>query len=197
MEEIIIATKNKGKMKEFKRILLPLGYNAVSAEEAGFTEEIEENGITFEENAAIKARTICAACGKAAIGDDSGLCVDALGGAPGVYSARYAGEGHDDEANIQKLLKNMRDVPKDERGAHFECAIVCVFPDGREICAKGRCDGEILYEKKGNGGFGYDPIFGVWGNKSFGELSSEEKDAVSHRGRALKKLAALLDIKEK
>lgn len=184
-------------MKEFKRILLPLGYNAVSAEEAGFTEEIEENGVTFEENAAIKARTICAACGKAAIGDDSGLCVDALGGAPGVYSARYAGEGHDDEANIQKLLKNMRDVPKDERGAHFECAIVCVFPDGREICAKGRCDGEILYEKKGSGGFGYDPIFGVWGNKSFGELSSEEKDAVSHRGRALKKLAALLDIKEK
>ena len=197
MEEIIIATKNKGKMAEFKRMLFPLGYTVISAEEAGFSAEIEENGATFSENAAIKARTICKACKKAAIGDDSGLCVDALGGAPGVYSARYAGSGHDDEANIKKLLKNMCDVPKDERSAHFECAIVCAFPDGSEICARGRCDGKILYEKHGNGGFGYDPVFGVEDGRSFGELSSEEKDKISHRGKALKKLCELLDAKEK
>ncbi len=197
MEEIIIATKNKGKMAEFKRMLSTLGYTVISAEEAGFSAEIEENGATFAENAAIKARTICKACKKAAIGDDSGLCVDALGGAPGVYSARYAGSGHDDEANIKKLLKNMCDVPKDERSAHFECAIVCAFPDGSEICARGRCDGKILYEKHGNGGFGYDPVFGVEDGRSFGELSSEEKDKISHRGKALKKLCELLDAKEK
>ena len=197
MEEIIIATKNKGKMAEFKRMLFPLGYTVISAEEAGFSAEIEENGATFAENAAIKARTICKACKKAAIGDDSGLCVDALGGAPGVYSARYAGSGHDDEENIKKLLKNMCDVPKDERSAHFECAIVCAFPDGSEICARGRCDGKILYEKHGNGGFGYDPVFGVEDGRSFGELSPEEKDKISHRGKALKKLCELLDAKEK
>lgn len=184
-------------MAEFKRMLFPLGYTVISAEEAGFSAEIEENGATFAENAAIKARTICKACKKAAIGDDSGLCVDALGGAPGVYSARYAGSGHDDEANIKKLLKNMCDVPKDERSAHFECAIVCAFPDGSEICARGRCDGKILYEKHGNGGFGYDPVFGVEDGRSFGELSPEEKDKISHRGKALKKLCELLDAKEK
>lgn len=184
-------------MAEFKRMLSSLGYTVISAEEAGFSAEIEENGATFAENAAIKARTICKACKKAAIGDDSGLCVDALGGAPGVYSARYAGSGHDDEANIKKLLKNMCDVPKDERSAHFECAIVCAFPDGSEICARGRCDGKILYEKHGNGGFGYDPVFGVEDGRSFGELSPEEKDKISHRGKALKKLCELLDAKEK
>ena len=195
MEEIIIATKNKGKLKEFSRMLAPLGYSVVSAEEAGFTDEIEETGATFAENAAIKAHAIARACGKAAIGDDSGLCVDALGGAPGVYSARYAGEGHNDEANIAKLLKNMRDVPDGACAAHFECAIVCAFPDGREICARGRCDGEILHEKHGEGGFGYDPIFGVSSGKSFGELSPEEKDKISHRGRALAKLVTLLGEK--
>lgn len=197
MEEIIIATKNKGKLKEFTRMLAPLGYGVVSAEEAGFTDEVEETGATFAENAALKARTIAKACGKAAVGDDSGLCVDALGGAPGVYSARYAGNGHDDEANIAKLLKNMRDVPDGERGAHFECAIVCAFPDGSEICARGRCDGEILREKRGEGGFGYDPIFGVSCGKSFGELSPEEKDKISHRGKALSELVRLLSIKDK
>ena len=195
MEEIIIATKNRGKLKEFSRMLSPLGYSVVSAEEAGFTDEIEETGATFAENAAIKAHAIARACGKAAIGDDSGLCVDALGGAPGVYSARYAGSGHDDEANIAKLLKNMRDVPDGARAAHFECAIVCEFPDGREICARGRCDGEILHEKHGEGGFGYDPIFGVSSGKSFGELSPEEKDKISHRGRALARLVTLLGEK--
>ena len=195
MEEIIIATKNKGKLKEFTRMLSPLGYSVVSAEEAGFTDEVEETGATFAENAAIKARAIVRACGKAAIGDDSGLCVDALGGAPGVYSARYAGEGHNDEANIAKLLKNMIDVPDGARAAHFECAIVCAFPDGREICARGRCDGEILHEKRGEGGFGYDPIFGVSCGKSFGELSPEEKDKISHRGRALAQLVKLLGEK--
>ena len=197
MEEIIIATKNKGKLREFTRMLSPLGYSVISAEEAGFTDEIEETGATFAENAALKARAIAKACGKAAIGDDSGLCVDALGGAPGVYSARYAGDGHDDEANIVKLLKNMRDVPDGARAAHFECAIVCAFPNGDEICARGVCDGEILREKRGEGGFGYDPIFGVSCGKSFGELSPEEKDEISHRGRALRELVKLLSEKDK
>ena len=192
--KIVIATKNKGKLREFERMLAPIGYEVLSAQEAGFTDEIEENGVTFAENAAIKARTICNSLGIAAIGDDSGICVDALGGAPGVYSARYAGDGHDDEANIKKLLKNMRDVPDDERSAHFECAIVCAFPDGREICAVGRCDGSILHEKKGDGGFGYDPIFAVSGGRSFSELSAEEKDKLSHRGKALRELLKKLTI---
>ena len=191
MKEIIIATKNKGKMEEFRRMLRPLGYEAISAAEAGFTEDVEENGATFAENAAKKAWAITNATGKVAIGDDSGLCVDALGGAPGVYTARYAGEQKDNEANIRKLLENLKDVPEEDRGAHFECAIVCAFPDGNALRAVGQCYGTILFEKKGTGGFGYDPVFGVDG-KSFAELSDEEKDRISHRGKALRRLIELL-----
>ena len=191
MEKIIIATKNKGKLAEFRRMLLPLGYEAVSAEEEGITDDVEETGRTFAENAALKAWAICKASGKPAIGDDSGLCVDALGGEPGVYSARYAGEQKDNEANIQKLLKNLENTPEDERTARFECAIVCAFPDGKAIKAVGQCYGSILFEKRGNGGFGYDPVFSVDG-KSFGEFSDEEKDRISHRGKALRRLIELL-----
>ena len=161
MEKILIATKNKGKLAEFRRMLLPLGYEAVSAEEEGITDDVEETGKTFAENAALKAWAICKASGKPAIGDDSGLCVDALGGEPGVYSARYAGEQKDNEANIQKLLKNLENTPENERTARFECAIVCAFPDGKAIKAVGQCYGSILFEKRGNGGFGYDPVFSV------------------------------------
>ena len=194
---VCAASNNAGKLKELRRILERMGHEVKSLRELGITLDPEETGTTFAENAMLKARAICAAANLPAIADDSGLCVDALNGGPGVYSARYAGDGHDDEANIVKLLKNMRDVPEGERSAHFECAIVCAFPDGSEICARGRCDGEILYEKHGKGGFGYDPVFGVACGKSFGELSPEEKDRISHRGKALRELVTLLEAKEK
>lgn len=192
MEQVVIASGNKGKIEEFRRMLEPLGLKPVSAAEAGFTEDIEETGKTFAENAEIKAKTVCKACGKIAIGDDSGICVDALGGEPGIYSARYAGEQKDDEENIVKLLGKLKDVPEEERLAHFECAIVCAFPDGRIVRAVGQCFGSVLFEKRGSGGFGYDPIFGVNG-KSFAELSDDEKDRISHRGKALRRLLELLE----
>lgn len=191
MKEILIATHNRGKLAEFQRMLNPLGFTVISAEEAGFSDDVEETGRTFSENAAIKAWAITNATGKPAIGDDSGLCVDALGGAPGVFTARYAGEQKDNEANIRKLLDNLKTVPEEERGTHFECAIVCAFPDGHAVKAVGQCYGSILFEKKGDGGFGYDPVFGVDG-KSFAELSDEEKDRISHRGKALRRLIELL-----
>ena len=184
MEEIIIATKHKGKMAEFKRMLSSLGYTVISAEEAGFSAEIEENGATFAENAAIKARTICKACKKAAIGDDSGLCVDALGGAPGVYSARYAGEGHNSDDNNKKLLREMEHIPDEKRTARFVCAICAVFGEGDILRCEGACEGTIARCLHGQNGFGYDPLFMV-GERSFAELDGAEKDAISHRGRAL------------
>lgn len=190
-KRIIIATKNEGKMKEFRRMLEPLGYEAVSAEEAGITEDVEETGTTFLENAMIKAISICKASGEPAIGDDSGLCVDALGGEPGIYTARYAGPEKDNEKNIQKLLDNMKDVPDGDRGAHFETALVCAFPDGKILKAVGQCYGSILHQKQGEGGFGYDPVFGIDG-KSFSEIGGEGKDKVSHRGKALRRLIELL-----
>jgi len=189
--KILIATKNKGKLAEFRRMLAPLGYEAVSASEAGFDADIEETGATFAENAAIKARAVCSAAGVPAIGDDSGLCVDALGGAPGVYSARYAGEHATDGENIEKLLSALKDVPEEERGARFECAMVAAFPDGRGLRAVGQCWGSIGFEKRGSGGFGYDPVFLLDG-RSFAELSETEKDEVSHRGKALRRLMELL-----
>ena len=195
--KVVLASHNKKKMVEMKTILSAMGVEVLSQADVGVDLEPEETGETFAENALIKAKAVMEASGLPAIADDSGLCVDALGGAPGVYSARYAGDGHDDEANIVKLLKNMNDVPDGARAAHFECAIVCAFPNGDEICARGVCDGEILREKRGEGGFGYDPIFGVSCGKSFGELSPEEKDEISHRGRALRELVKLLSEKDK
>lgn len=183
----VLATGNRGKMKEMARILKPMGISTVSAGELGFVQEIEENGTTFEENALIKARTVCKALGLPAIADDSGLCVDALGGEPGIYSARYAGDGRDDIANNNKLLDKMIDVPRRKRGAKYVCVIAVVFPDGREFTVEGECEGSIAENPKGDGGFGYDPIFRVgWGTMA--QLSAEEKDKISHRGKALRKL---------
>lgn len=190
--KILIATHNKHKLSEMARILEPMGYEVVTDTDLGFVlTEAEENGSTFLENARIKAESGCKESGIPCIADDSGLCVDALGGEPGVFSARYSGEHGDDKANNEKLLFNLKDVPDEKRTARFMCSICVSFPDGSEITAEGACEGKIGYEYRGNNGFGYDPLFMV-GDKSFAELSAEEKDAVSHRGNALKKLEKLL-----
>ena len=190
--KILIATHNKHKLSEMSRILSPMGYEVVTDTDLGFTlTEAEENGSTFLENARIKAESGCKESGIPCIADDSGLCVDALNGEPGVYSARYSGEHGDDKANNEKLLFNLKDVPDEKRTARFMCSICVSFPDGSEITAEGTCEGKIGYEKRGSNGFGYDPLFMV-GDRSFAELSAEEKDAISHRGNALKKLEKLL-----
>lgn len=181
---LVVATGNRGKLEEFRKILPD--YEIVSMREVGFSEEIEENGKTFEENALIKARAVMKATGKAAIADDSGLTVDALGGAPGIYSARYAGENATDADLVKKLLREMHDVPKEERGAAFVSVIAYVTPDGEEKTFRGECCGYIDFAPKGDNGFGYDPVFVVptYG-KTFAELEMEEKNAISHRGCAL------------
>lgn len=189
----IIATHNKKKLGEMERILAPLGINAVTAEQVGLTlTEPEETGETFEENAYIKAKSGCDESKLPCIADDSGLMVDALSGAPGVYSARFSGVHGDDEANIDKLLSMLKDVPAEERTARFKSAVCCVFPNGDSITVSGTCEGTIGFERKGNGGFGYDPVFMV-GEKSFAEMTADEKDKISHRGKALDKLKAELE----
>ena len=185
----IIATNNAKKLLELWRILNPLGIRALSAKEAGVSlGEVEETGETFEENARLKARAALDKTGMPALADDSGLMVDALNGEPGVYSARYGGEGATDAQKNEKLLKNMENVPKGKRTARFVSAICCLFPDGREIMVRGECEGSIAYAPRGEGGFGYDPVFLV-GERSYAQLTPEEKDAVSHRGQALRKLS--------
>lgn len=186
--KILIATHNKHKLTEMERILAPMGYEVVTDTDIGIAlTDVEETGTTFIENARIKAESGCKESGLICIADDSGLCVDALDGAPGVYSARYSGEHGNDEANIVKLLEELKDVPDEKRTAHFQCSICVSFPDGSEVTAHGKCEGKIGYEKRGENGFGYDPVFMV-GDKSFAELTSAEKDAISHRGNALKVL---------
>ncbi len=189
MTTFVIATHNQKKLKELERILEPLNISAITAE----LEEVEETGTTFRENAYLKAEAACRQTGMPAVADDSGLMVDALDGAPGVYSARYAGEGASDADRIAKLLANLKEVPREKRTAKFVSAVCCAFPDGKRIDVQGECPGEIAFEPHGNGGFGYDPVFLVNG-KSFAELSAEEKDRISHRGRALKKLAERLQL---
>ncbi|MBR5134189.1 MAG: RdgB/HAM1 family non-canonical purine NTP pyrophosphatase [Clostridia bacterium] len=190
--QYIIATHNAKKLKELSRILVPLGIEAVTDRDLGIeTTEVEENGKTFEENAYLKAASACKESGLPAVADDSGLCVDALDGAPGLYSARYAGEGATDEEKIEKILTALADVPKEQRTARFVSAICCVFPDGKTLYARGECEGEIAFEPSGNGGFGYDPVF-VTNGKSFADMTAEEKDAVSHRGRSLRAFSQVL-----
>ncbi|MGI5978057.1 MAG: XTP/dITP diphosphatase [Oscillospiraceae bacterium] len=180
----ILASNNPGKLREMKAILAEIGAEVVSQREAGADFEAEETGETFEENALIKARAACAALGEPAIADDSGLCVDALGGAPGVYSARYGGCETDSERTAL-LLKNLGDAK--DRSAKFVSCIACVFPNGDVLTARGECPGIITTSPRGDGGFGYDPVFELPGTgKTMSELTEEEKNAVSHRGRALK-----------
>lgn len=191
--KFIIATKNKKKLNELQRILLPLGCDAVSEKESGFTfPEVEEDGTTFAENAKIKAVSAMKTTGMPAIADDSGLCVDALDGAPGIYSARFSGD-HDDSANNQKIFDELHAVPDEKRTARFVCNICCVFPNGDEITAQGVCEGKIGYELVGENGFGYDPLFMV-GDKSFAELTDAEKDQISHRGNAMREFKQKLEM---
>lgn len=190
--KIIIATHNKHKLQEMSRILSPMGYEVVTDRDLGIElTDAEENGETFLDNARIKAESGCRESGLPCIADDSGLCVDALGGAPGVFSARYSGVHGDDDSNNRKLLKELEGVPTEKRTAHFACAICVSFPDGSEITATGKCEGYIGYEKKGENGFGYDPLFMV-GSRSLAEMTAKEKDAISHRGNALKELQKIL-----
>lgn len=192
----VIASNNEKKIKELDRILSPLDIYAKTAAQLGKElDEVEETGTTFEENAELKAKAACEKTGFPAIADDSGLVVDVLDGRPGIMSARYAGEGATDAEKINKLLVEMMNTGSSNRNAHFECVICCYFPNGEKIFAHGRCDGTIGYAPRGKNGFGYDPIFFVEGNKTFAELSDNQKDVISHRGRALKELAKLLKKK--
>ena len=188
----VLATHNPGKLREMGEILKDFGIEVVSPKDLGITVDVEETGSTFAENAMLKAKAICKAANLPAIADDSGLCVDALGGAPGVYSARYGGEGLDDRGRYMLLLSSLRGAPT--RAAHFACAVACAFPNGDTLTAEGRCDGSIAYAPLGEGGFGYDPVFLLPGSgKTFGQLTQEEKSGVSHRGRALKEFAGKLE----
>ena len=190
--DFLIATHNMKKRDELQRILSPLGVHVLTADEAGVDlTDVEETGTTFEENALLKASSGCKEGKMPCIADDSGLCVDALDGAPGVYSARFAGEHGNDDKNNEKLLSLLSDVPPEKRTARFVSTVACVFPDGRELVVRGECEGKIGYEKRGENGFGYDPLFYV-GERTFAEFTPEEKDAVSHRGNALRALCKAL-----
>ena len=199
--DFILATNNMKKLAEMQRILSPLGINVVTAKMLGITlPEVVEDGDTFEANAKIKAQSACKITGLPAIADDSGLCVDYLGGYPGIYSARFANieihgdecvdneKNADDEDNNNLLLEKLQGVAESDRTAYYVCAISCVFPDGKEISVRGECHGIIGFERDGNAGFGYDPLFIING-KSFGKYEGEEKDKISHRGKALRSLA--------
>lgn len=189
--KLALATNNKHKLVEMKAILGNFFDDMYSLEELGIDVDVEETGTTLEENSLIKAKTICKLTGLPALGDDTGLMVDALNGAPGIYSARYAGEEHDDAANRKKLLKDLEGVKN--RDAHFCTVITLYYPDDTYIVATGRVDGMILEEERGTRGFGYDSVFYSYDlKKSFAEGSAEDKNSVSHRGRALRNLEEIL-----
>lgn len=188
--KLVLASKNKKKLVEMNEILSHLGIEVCSEAEAGVDVEVEETGTTFEENSLLKARAVMEASGLPAIADDSGLCVDALNGAPGIYSARYGGVDSD-QARYRLLLENLRGAGA--RTAHFHTAIVCCFPNGDRLDAAGDCFGTIAYAPQGDNGFGYDPVFFVPElRKTFAQLTPEEKNAISHRGNALRAFAAEL-----
>ena len=190
--KFVLATHNPNKIREMGAILGQFGVEVVSPKELGITVDVEETGSTFAENAMLKAKAICELAKLPAIADDSGLCVDALNGGPGVYSARYGGEGLDDKGRYTLLLEMLRG--QTDRAAHFHTSIVCAFPNGDELVCEGECPGTIAFAPMGEGGFGYDPIFFVPElRKTFGQLTAEEKASVSHRGKALRAFAAALD----
>ena len=198
--KIFIATKNAKKLKELKRILEPMGFEVLCEKDLDkpFLDAVED-GTTFEENAIIKAKSGLAQTGLISVADDSGICVDFLNGAPGIFSARYSGEHGNDKQNNDKLLKELENVPMDKRTAYYVAAIACVFPDGRQFTVRGECHGHIAFsEQEGTGGFGYDPLF-ISEIGPFSQVTDEQKDAVSHRGRALikfkEKLMEYIEVK--
>lgn len=186
--ELVIATGNRHKLEEFQRILAPLGVRVSGPDPDCPALEVEETGCTFAENARIKAEAYFWATGKPAVADDSGLCVDALDGRPGVYSARYQGADTPYPRKLEALLDELRDVPEEKRTARFVCAICCVLDENTVLTCREECEGRIAYTPSGEGGFGYDPVF-LWEGKSFAALTPAEKDASSHRGRALRAFA--------
>ena len=191
IEKAVLATRNKGKVKEFSELLLGVVANVVSLDDLEDPPEVVEDGETFKDNALKKARAICEYSGLPALADDSGLEVDALGGRPGVYSARYAGAGASDSDNYEKLLEELGDDP--DRRARFVCVLALVFPDGKEITSEGECPGMITDGPRGEGGFGYDPVFYVPGKaKTMAELPPEVKNELSHRARAVRNLIEIL-----
>ena len=198
MITMIAASSNAHKIKEIQSIMSKFGVKVVSRKEAGVPEfEIEEDGETFEENSLKKAEAIMKATGKLTVADDSGLMVDYLGGSPGVYSARFAGEECDDEKNNEKLLKHLEGLPAEDRKAKFVSVITLMFPDGNTIVARGECPGRIIETPTGENGFGYDPLFVPDGlSKTFAQLSDKEKNSISHRARALEKLEEILTERE-
>jgi XTP/dITP diphosphohydrolase len=194
VKEIIIATKNTGKAKEFEQLFFAKGFKVLTLLDFPELLEVEETGTTFEENAILKAQAISEKLGKMVIADDSGLVVDALGGKPGIFSARYAGEAKNDEANIDKVLAELSAVPDSERTARFYCALAIAIPNQKPVTVFGTCEGMILHERRGTNGFGYDPIFySLEKNKSMAELSASEKNLISHRAKALIKLDEQFD----
>jgi XTP/dITP diphosphohydrolase len=188
MNTLVIATKNAGKLSEFKQMLGELPYRILSLTDFPYI-EINEHGKSFDENALIKAKTVATHTGFAALGDDSGLEVKALGGRPGIYTARYAGEDASDKDNIKKLLSEMKDVPWERRQARFVCSLALVFPEGRIFIEHGFCEGIIATKPRGKHGFGYDPIFYLPGyDKTMAELPDQEKNKISHRAMAAQKI---------
>lgn len=190
--QVFIATKNHNKLKELERILKPMGFEVLSENDLEKPlPEVEETGTTYEENALLKAHSGFETTGLITVADDSGLSVDILDGAPGLYSARYSGTGATYASNNEKLLAALKDVPREKRTATFVSAIACVFPDGREFTVRGECKGYVAERCSGEGGFGYDPLF-VCEAGCYAEMTPEEKDRVSHRGNALRAFKAEL-----
>lgn len=184
--KIFIATKNAKKLEELSRILVPMGIEVLSERDLDKPlSDVEETGTTFEENAILKAKAGLNETGFVSVADDSGLCVDYLDGAPGIYSARYSGGHGNDEENNKKILRELEGVPMEKRTAYYVAAIACVFPDGRSFTVRGECHGHIAFEESGSCGFGYDPLF-ISEKGCIGHLSAEEKDSISHRGKALR-----------
>ncbi|WP_377888267.1 XTP/dITP diphosphatase [Alkalihalobacillus sp. R86527] len=189
MRKLLVATKNKGKVKEFKRRFETDELQVISLLDLDEALDVEETGSTFAENAVLKAETIMRITNTIVIADDSGLVIDALDGDPGVYSARYAGPEKDDEANIDKVLSELKNVPDEKRTASFQCLLAVAIPDKKTEIYSGSCEGRIAHERSGYEGFGYDPIFYLPSyQKTMAELTPEEKDAISHRGKALDRL---------
>ncbi|MGI6114060.1 MAG: XTP/dITP diphosphatase [Mahellales bacterium] len=193
MKKLIIATRNRGKVKEIKALLQTLSYDILSLEDLHININIVEDGLTFEENAVKKAREICRMTGHLTLADDSGLEVLALNNAPGVHSARFAGEDASDVQNNEKLLSLMRNIEKGKRQARFRCCIALYYPEGKYITVEGICNGSIAFEPRGSNGFGYDPLFIVEGyDQTFAQLPTHIKDTISHRAKALQRLKDIL-----
>lgn len=194
MRKFIAATRNKGKLKEISEILSGLPFEVISMQDAGIHHDIEENGNTFEENAMIKAESVFKITGEAVMADDSGLEVDFLGGAPGIYSARFAGEGATDHDKNMKLLGLLEDVPFEKRTARFVCAIAVILPDGKRFTVRGTCEGYIGVAEKGKNGFGYDPLFYLPSfDMAVAQLDPATKHEISHRGKALRMMLEELE----